>query len=104
LTTVISVLNPLDTIGVVCSSPLDICDPDSVDVDAEFGCVLVVIPVIPSLVELGVVFSMTVVISVPNALDTSGVVFSSPFVICDVDSVDIELEVSCVFVTISVVV
>jgi hypothetical protein len=103
-TEVLSVRNPLDSIGVVCSLPIDICNVASVDVDAEFGCVLVVIPVIVSLIELSVVFWLTPVISELDTLDTIGVVCSSTVNISDVDSLDANVEFCSALVVISVLV
>jgi hypothetical protein len=102
LTTVISVPNPLDTSGVVCSSPLDICDPDSVDVDFKFGSVLRVLPELVPLVELRMVFGLTVVGSPGDLLDTIGVVCSSTVNHPDVDSVELNDEFCHALVVIAI--
>ncbi len=80
-----------DSSGVVCFSAVDISDLTSVNVDVEFSCVLLLMPVLIPLTE---------VLSVRNPLDSVGVVCSSPIDICDVDFVDVDAEFLSVVVVI----
>jgi hypothetical protein len=56
ITALISVPNPVDAMGFVCSAPVEKCDVDCVDVDVGLVSVLVGITVLASFIELAVIF------------------------------------------------